>query len=455
MNIVDETLSSQFDRLPPHSIESEMCALAAMVMDVEVRGEILGSLRRDDFYQADHQIIFDMMVNRHRAGLPVDWMLVREDLLSRHLLDEVGGVKYLGEIATSVPSAAHGMHYAKRVIQTARLRGLIGLANDAVRDGYGPGSWDNWEALCKKVGDAAYSLLNHGTTETIRILRDVLEEAIERKSDQKAKRIATGISELDKLIGGFPLARTTIIAGRPGSGKSLLEKQLALNITKRSNPVPVGIITIEEDRFKIADNVLSNESGVENRKIAYERCDAQDWHELYAAQSRLNDLPLFIDDQRFDLAGVEASVSRMATKYGCRVVFIDYLQLIDPGESVQARTRENEIAKMSRALKMTFKRLNIAGVVLAQLNRASGTDRPSLSNLRESGSIEQDGDLILLLHRPDYYNCNNPGFVPTHQIEVDAAKNKDGPTGVTPLLFDGGDQSVRDLPTIANPEIEF
>lgn len=441
--ITDESFARQFDRLPPHSVESEMCMLASMILDRDARREIINCVHREDFFQADHQIIFDLIERRHRADEPVDWMLLRGDLESRQLLDEVGGMPYLAQISDSAPSAAHGIHYAQKVVKTARLRSLISSANDALRDCYSPGAEDGWEALCRKIGDDAYSLLNHGTRETIRLWRDIVEEALERKNDGKRKRVSTGIHSLDEVIGGLPKGRMSIVGGRPGSGKSQLGKQFAKNIA--SAGTRVGIIAVEEDRFKIVDNLLSNESGVENRRIVYEMCDQIEWGEIYAAVSRMNDYPLYVDDERTDLSGVEATVSRMVTKFGCEVVVIDYLQLIDPGEGEAAQNRDNQIRTMSNALKRTFKRLGVAGVVLAQLNRASGSDRPQMSNLRESGSIENDGDLIMLLHREDYYRCNSPDFVPDNILEINVAKNKDGPTAVVPTLFDGRHQSITDI----------
>jgi len=432
---------SEFDRLPPHDVAAEQCVLSAMLLDRDVRGEVVMMLRSEDFFQAENGVLFNLINERHRAGKAVDAQILRAQLEDKHLLEEIGGLSYVAEVLQSAPSAAHGIHYAERVIQTSRLRSLLAACYAVTHRSYAPGASEQWEKMTRKHADDVASILMHGTRDTIRHIRDVMDEALERKTDVRPKRIPTGFSELDQKTGGLPLGRTIIIGGRPGSGKSLLAKQIMLNVARAGTAV--GIVAIEEDRFKIADNLMSNQSEVPNNKIAYEQCDAMDWSKLHKAIPELSRLPIYVDDEQSDLAGVEGAVNRMATKYGCRLVIVDYLQLINP-DNDRNGNREQEVRSLSNRLKLAFKRLNVAGLVTAQLNRASGTDPPRINHLRESGAIEQDGDLIMLLHREDYYRCKDPGFVPDHTLRVDVAKNKDGPTAMVPLIFDGSTQSIRD-----------
>lgn len=438
-SVLDASFS--FDRLPPHDLAAEACVLSAIVLDASVRAEVCNALRSDDFFQADNGIVFGLIHARERAGKPVDWELIRSDLTDRGMLEEVGGLPYLAELVQAAPSAAHGVHYAVEVIKCSRRRAGITACNNAIRRFYAPGARDGWEAEVRELADDAMSILNHGTTETIRHVRDVIADAMKRRNDGTAKRLATGLKELDEMIGGFALGRMTVIGGRPGMGKSQIAKQIALNVAAAGTPV--GIVSIEEDCQKIGGNLLSNRSGITNSQIAYERCDEIEWGEVEKAAALLGELPLYVDDQQTALAGVVGAISRMATKYGCKMVVVDYLQLIAP-DNDRAGNREQEVRKLSNELKAAFKRLNIAGVVTAQLNRGAGTDRPQIHNIRESGAIDQDGDCVLLLHREDYYRMKDPNFVPDFILEIDVAKNKDGAQGKVPVTFDGSTQSIRD-----------
>jgi replicative DNA helicase len=254
-------------------------------------------------------------------------------------------------------------------------------------------------------------------------------------------RIPTGLHDLDAVIGGLPRGGFTLVGARPGIGKSQICKQFALNLARRG--IPVGIVTVEEDRRKIGQNYLSNASGVENNHIAYSTMGPHEWDEVLRAVKGLNELPIYIADEPVKLSDVEASIIVMATQKKCEVVIVDYLQLINP--DVSGENENREITLISKCLKMAFKRLNIAGIAACQLNRGNetgGVRHPTVKDLRGSGSLDQDGDLIMLLHRDDYYEKDS--FKWNKQLLCIVGKNKAGPTGDVPLWFSGKTQTVAD-----------
>jgi len=444
--IVDPELARQFDKTPPHDIDAEKCVLASMMLDESgiICPAVIGIISRDAFFQADHQIIFDILVKLHKDGKPIDAIIVSDELRRRNLLEECGGIPYLGQIVGSVPSSAHGAHYAKIVREKHLLRGVISSSNEALRRAYGPASEENHaEKIARIFQNDLSAIACGGQGDRIHRLSEVAAQVL-MDHDQKAKqRFPTGLIELDEIIGGIPKQRFTLVGGRPAMGKSLCCKQIVLNIARRG--IPCGIISIEETSDKIAQNYLSNLSGVENRRVVYDTIDQQEVDALVKAMKPIGDLPIFISDQPVRLSDVESVITAMVMKYKCQLVVVDYLQLISLDAATENENRE--ITRISKALKAIFKTLNIAGLVAAQLNRGnetSGIRKPTLRDLRGSGSLEQDGDLILLLHREDYYHRGEDNYTPDQQVEVIIAKNKDGPTGNVPLRFEGKTQRISD-----------
>jgi len=271
------------------------------------------------------------------------------------------------------------------------------------------------------------------------------KQALPNESDE-LRRIPTGIRDLDKLIGGLRVGGKTIIGAKPGMGKSLLLKQIGLNLTRRG--VRFGVISVEESKFKIAENTLSNQSGVINNRIAFGKLDDSEWRRLAAALPELAQLPFFICDTVRKLSAIIAAIHVMKYEHGCEVIAVDHLHIID-GESDD--NREREISKISAELKWVWKDLGVAGIEAAQLNRASGKDRPSLASLRDSGSLEQDADVVLLLHREDYYRDAKSKVPPTNVLECLIPKNKDGAPGNVRVNYDGARQQVSDLPELRDP----
>jgi replicative DNA helicase len=280
-------------------------------------------------------------------------------------------------------------------------------------------------------------------------------------------RTRTGLTDLDGICGGLPNGRLTVVAGRPGMGKSQLGKQIVRNVAEglpekivpqardawgtvlseawaipEQPPKVCGIVSIEETLDKIGKNYLSAASGIENNRLAYGTATPAEWRTIEAVSPAISDLPIFLTDKPVRLADVEGVITTMVTRHHCELVFVDYLQLIHGPETAN---KEQEIARISTTLKNLGKTLGVTVMVAAQLSRANetgGVRRPSQSDLRHSGQIEQDGDLIILLHREDYYNYKKPDFEPNHTLEGIVAKNKDGPLGTAFMHFEGKYQTV-------------
>lgn len=446
-------MTDPFDRIAPHSIEAEQCVLSSLMLaggDDKLFEATRRPLCRDAFFQPDHQILFDIVCALRNDRKAIDAVTVREELVKRQLLEEVGGTVYLGQCINALPSAGHGPHYAAIVREKYVLRECVREANEIIQSAYQPHD-DQWGiAIAQRAVRAYSSLAATGVADRVHTLAQAMQEVFDELDSNKSPRIKTDLIELDSLIGGVPLGKFTLIGGRPGMGKSQLAKQIMRNVAKTG--MPVGLVTVEEDRRKVAQNCLSAGSGVDNNRIAYHQLMRDDKSALVDAFRRLARLPFYICDEPVRLDEVEASVTMLALEHGCKLIAVDYLQLIE-GEG---ENENREITMVSRTLKRTFKRLDVAGLVAVQLNRGNemhGVRYPTLRDLRGSGSLEQDGDLILMLHREDYYHRDEEGYMPTKKIEAIVAKNKDGCAGIVPLWFNGATQTIDDWNGGAGPNI--
>jgi replicative DNA helicase len=432
-----------FDRLPPHSLESEMCLLASMMLDASCIPAVRAVTNRTMFYLSDHQILWDVLCALCDRGSNIDAVIVREELLNRKLLDEVGGVPYLGQILTAVPSAAHAVNYAERVREKAVLRECIAASGEVLRRAYAAtASGERASDLASYGRDRLADAAVTGCSDGFRTIGDLAMEVYEGVEKGRARFVSCGIPSLDAYIGGLQVGGTTMIGGRPGMGKSQMVKQVLRNCAAAG--IPCGLVTVEEKSDKVAANCLAAVTGVRNSAIMHGTVAHEMWANLSNGVAELSRLPLYVNDRPVSLADVVGAVTLAATKYKCAVVAVDYLQLIDAGSGDNAN---REVSLISRSLKNTFKRLGVAGIAAVQLNRAGeggAGQRPEIRHLRDSGSLEQDGDLIVLLHREDYYHKGERDYQPTHQVEAIVGKNKNGRTGTVPLRWDGDAQTITD-----------
>lgn len=434
---------SDFDKLPPTNHDAEQCAIASyMLADDVLRAEMRGILKAEHFNSEDHQTIWRACVAVTDSGRPIDAVIVREMLEKRGELEQVGGTPYLATILSTIPSAAHGLHYAGIVRENAIGRCILSICDRATRRTFAPDG-ESFLSIAQKAESDFTKLVTRGTSSKIITLAEAGMEFFDMKAEKKPRYVCTGYTQLDECIGGYPMGRFTLIGARPAIGKSAFYKQSILNIAGPT--IPCGIVTVEEDRLKIAGNALSNITGIENSHLNYRDLSSSQEQSVADALADLSD-KAFIADTAFTISDIDSVIKLMAVKHQCKVIFVDHIHIIDgemPGNRVQ------EVSRISATLKRLSRQTGAAIVGLCQLNRGAGNieeyERPPvLKDLRDSGSLEQDGDVILMLHRLDWYRAQKGNPERDNQMQVFVRKNKDGPLGEIPLRWDGDTQRLTD-----------
>lgn len=443
MHATDDPKS--YDRMAPHSIEAEQCLIGSLLLcdgDASIFAEVRAVITSESFFQADHSIIFDAITKMHDAKAKIDAVTLSTALASRGLLEKIGGNPYIVRLFNNVPSFAHAGHYAKILSNKARWRELICIGNAAIKEAFAAREDDAMGEIDGVIAELSSKLARvatEGKLNEVHLLADVIPEVIAYRGNN-TRRCPTKIQSLDNRIHGLTFGEKTILGGKPGMGKSAFIKRLARNL---SDEIPVGIISIEEKRQKIATNFLSGESRVPNNRIEFGIAGPEEWAEVHDAIERLNKLPIYLVDSVRKLSTIIAMANVLVSRHGCRAIFVDHLHIID-GQSQRNDNRNIEISKISAELKWVWKDLNVIGVEAAQLNRAGGRERPELASLRDSGSLEADADTVILLHREDYYRKSEPGFEPNNILELLLLKNKHGATANIPLHYDEARYDIRE-----------
>jgi replicative DNA helicase len=431
--LMDSSIARQFERLPPHSIEGEMCLLASMMLDKEMIGQVVQIVDRDAFYQADHQIIFDVLVKLYEQNRPVDAVIVREELAKRQLLDEVGGVAYLAAILNAVPSAAHGAHYASIVREKGMLRQLIAASNEILRDAYAP--HEQADLVLDKAEKKIFEIAQKKVGGAMVPMEDVLHEVFEMIENRGQRGVPTGFYELDDMLNGLQAGEMIIVAARPSMGKTAFAMNLIEHIAADER-MPVAVFSLEMSKQQLAQRMLCSRGEIDAHKLRKGLLNAEEYTKLATVVGELAKAPIWVDDSPgLTPLDLRAKARRLKLQHDVRCIMIDYMQLMDnPGPD----SRQQQISEISRGIKAVARELNVPVIALSQLNRASeGRDghRPRMSDLRESGSIEQDADVVCLLHREDYYRMSEPDFQPDNIAEIIVAKRRNGPTGTVKLTF--------------------
>ncbi len=426
MSLMDETIATQFDRLPPSSVESEVCMLGSMMLDKEAIGIVIAIVERDAIYQADHQIIFDVIVKLYEENRPIDAVILRGELSKRGLLEEIGGTAYIGQIVSSVPSAGHAAQYANVVREKYLLRQYIAHANKILRDAYGP-SDQNADEMGQGIATQLASIVSTSKSSTGHKLIDVAQDVYEQMEREQNERIFLGIKTLDEAGLSVGLGETVILAARPSMGKSLLAKQIAVEVALKH---PVILVSTEERRDKIVRNVFANLASIDNHRIrdGKKSLTAADWQALAGTLADIARRNLIIVDDAFHIRRICTLVPALVAKHKARMVIIDHMHRIRSDD----KNPYERVTSISLALSTLMKEAQVAGIVLAQLNREApkrDDKRPTITDLRESGSIEQDADAILFLHREDYYHLDDRNYIPNREAEIIVAKFRDGIRG--------------------------
>jgi replicative DNA helicase len=441
--LIDSSLSAQFDRLPPSSIEAEMCLLGSMMLDKEMIGEIVGIVDREYFFQADHQIIFDILLKLYEQNRPIDAVILRDELGKRQLLDEVGGAAYLGQILGSIPSSAHAVHYGQIVREKALLRQLITASNEILRDAYAP--HEKADLVLDKAEKRIFDIAEKKVGNAMSSLGDVAMEVYEMLEEKGRRGIETSFFELDDMLNGLQNGEMVIVAARPSMGKTAFAMNVIEHVAADSK-LPCAVFSLEMSKQQLAQRLMCSRAQIDAQKVRKGLLGAQEFQLLAQTVSELAKAPIWVDDSPgLTILDLRAKARRLKLKHDIKLIMVDYMQLMDnPGPD----SRQQQISEISRGIKAVARELNIPVIALSQLNRQSeGRDghRPRMSDLRESGSIEQDADVIMLLHREDYYKMQEPDFMPDNIAEVIIAKQRNGPTGTIKLTFDNKTTSFKNL----------
>jgi len=431
------------ERIPPQDLDAEMALLGSMMLDREVIGDVvtvIGRSESDRFYRPDHCKLFEVLVQLYERGDPVDLVSVRNELIARSLLEEIGGVEYLTQLAESVPNCLHAEYYARVVRDKAMLRDLIGATARITETAYDQAS------DAREILDAAEQLLFEVTDERISDHAAGIRDELERIFQQIASReghcitgVPTGFLELDDLLSGLQRGEMIVIAARPSMGKTAFGLSVAEHIAANEN-IPTAFFSMEMSRLAVAQRLLCARAGVDSQRVRKNMVSEDEIARLQEAVGELAEMPLFVDDTPgMSALELRAKTRRLYLKHNVQAIFVDYLQLMHSARRVESR--QQEVAEISRGLKALARELNIPVVVMAQLNRnpEGRTDKkPMLSDLRESGAIEQDADVVMLLHREEYY-CRVKGEIPPEEVrgqaEVIVAKQRNGPTASVKLHF--------------------
>lgn len=429
-----------FDRLPPQNLDAEQGVLGSLLLDPEMCDEVAMLLQPTDFYLPSHQALFGHLLAMHNDGLRIDVTLLVERLNKHDDLEAVGGLAYLAEVADSVPTAANAAYYSQIVRDKATLRALIHASTEILRDAYDQ-SLDSREMLARAEEKVFRILEDQGTGE-LAALQDVLLEALTRIDQRMAKGggvggMPTGFSDLDGMTGGLHEGELIILAARPSMGKTAL----ATNI---SDHVAIGggrttlFVSLEMSRLELAERMLCAHGRINGHKLRNGVIAATDRTKLASASAAMSTAPLFIDDTPSrTMTEIAATARRLKRRENLAMIVIDYLQLIEPDNSKDPR--QEQVAKIARRLKALARELKVPVLCLAQLNRQAEVtkdNRPRLSHLRESGAIEQDADVVMFVHRDEYYCTNDEDRerVAGH-ADLIIAKQRNGPTGDVKLAW--------------------
>lgn len=423
-------------RRPPQNIDAEKSVLGAMLIDNDVIPVVLESLRSEDFYIRDHIEIFEAISDLFNEGKPIDVITVSEQLHSRGTMDRVGGLAFLTTLADFVATSANTKHYIDIVKEKSILRRLIKASGEIAQSAFEPSA--EVSDVLTQAEDKIFNIVQNRSTKSFSLLNDVLndvftnlEELYKRKDSITG--VPSGFIDLDDMLSGFQKSDLVLVAARPGMGKTSFMLNIAQYAAKVHN-VPVAFFNLEMSKEQLVGRLLSSEALVDSRKLRTGRLEDDDWGRLADALSNLANAPIYIDDTTdITVTDIRSKCKKLQMEKGIGLVMIDYLQLMRG--SSRTENRQQEISEISRSLKVLAKELKVPVITGSQLSRAPQQrqdHRPILSDLRESGAIEQDADIVMFLYRDDYYHEDSEE---KNIAEVIVAKHRNGSTGTIKLLW--------------------
>ena len=439
---MEEQVRSKRDggRVPPQDLVAEKSLLGAVMLQDSVMAEILTILKPKDFYEKRHELIFTAMMHLYDQHRPIDLLTLTAEMKKQKTLKDVGGAAYLTELSNFVPAAAHAKAYAEIVERASVRRRLIKAGNEIAEKAYSDDAEvDNLIGAAERdLFEVSDKIVKSDYVAMDELLADAFDRIEELHKNKGALRgLKTGFRDLDKKTAGFQKGDLVIIGARPAMGKTTFAQNLAYNIAT-INRKGVLFFSMEMAANEIVDRMISDVSGVDNWKMRTGNLTDEEFQKIGDALSEMDEVPIYIDDtSSMTIMELRNKARRAMHDHDIGIVIVDYLQLIS-GSDRYAGNRVQEVTEISRGLKILARELEIPVIALAQLSRnVTGRDdpRPVLSDLRESGSIEQDADLVMFLHRPDYYRQNDDNYEETHITELLVAKHRHGAVGKIELYF--------------------
>lgn len=423
------------EQLQPHSVEAEEAVLGAILINPEALYEVLSFLRADDFYIVRHAWIWDSILNLHERRDPIDYLTIVNELELMGRLVEVGGAAYILSLINKTPSALNVAGYGRIVERMAVRRRLLEAAGQIARVAHSEET--DIDEVINRAERAMFDVTERRLTRELKPIKEVISDYFDHVSllarqQEDVMGVPTGFVDLDRLLGGLQKSDLLIVAARPGMGKSSWLNSVVMNAAR--NRQRVALFSLEMSNEQLVQRFVSAETRIPSHKLREGKLDERDWTQFLAATQRVGELPIFLDDTpALSTQELRTKARRLYMEFGLDLVMIDYLQLMTT--PYRSENRVQEISYISRSLKQLARELNVPVVAAAQLSRAveQRTDkRPLLSDLRESGSIEQDSDVVIFIYRDAYYNPETPEG---NRTEIHISKHRNGPTGVVHLVF--------------------
>lgn len=426
-------------KILPHDIQTEQAVLGSIFINPEKIIEVAEYLKPDDFYKPAHRILFKAMLSISSNAEPIDVVTVKSVLESQDNLATIGGITYLLDVVNAVPTSSHAEHYAKIVAKKAQLRSIIDNLSDSIGNAYDENM--DIDEIIAKTERSLIEVSQSSNKSSFRPIHDVLAEnyqKIEERSNNNTQitGIATGFYDFDKLTTGLHADQLIILAARPAMGKTAFALNIAQNVATKSNKA-VAVFSLEMGAESLVERMLASEGTIKSHHIRTGQLTAEDWQRLIYAQGELAEAPIFIDDTAgVKITDIRARARRLSQETdGLGLIVIDYLQLIQGSRS---DNRQQEVSEISRQLKIIAKELKVPIIALSQLSRSveqRQDKRPIMSDLRESGSIEQDADIVAFLYRDDYYTDKSDDQPESNLTELIIKKNRHGSLGTVNLYF--------------------
>jgi len=433
------SLLDSLERVAPQNIDAEKGVLGSILLDPNACDELASILRKpEEFYSYAHQVMFKHLVEMHNDGKGMDVTLLAERLNAAGDMESIGGTDYLIEVVNSVPTAANAQYYAQIVRDKAMLRAMINASTEILRDAY-DASQETRELL-SRAEERIFAILETNASGELVAMQDVLHEALDRIDRRLHKGIggmSTGFTDLDRMTGGLHESELVIIAARPSMGKTALATNLADHVSIKDNRTTL-FVSLEMSRLELAERMLCSHGRINGHELRNGFISPTDRKRLIETSNLMSAAPLFIDDSPSrTVTEIAATARRLKRRHNLAMIVIDYLQLIEPDNAKDAR--QEQVAKIARRLKGLARELKVPLICLAQLNRqaeATRDNRPRLSHLRESGAIEQDADVVMFVHREEYYLTREEERSKVQgEAEIIIAKQRNGPTGEVKLAW--------------------